>query len=163
MTNDRFAHHLERLDIPADRAEALALMPVCYVAWADGPPSRRVAWRVHRLAQHLLHGSQAEVRAVVAPWLVAPPAPETVSEACDVLRRLAAAPDEHNVTFVELAALPCYAEWVARANGRRVDAPRAVTPSQARALQQLGAWLAVDVGEPWAVVIEELEPSTAAA
>ncbi|MEQ9322353.1 MAG: hypothetical protein RIF41_24520 [Polyangiaceae bacterium] len=163
MMTDRFSEDLERLNVPAERAEMLALIPVCYVAWAEGAPSPRAARRVFRLAKHYAQAPDADLRELVAPWLGAPPRPETVSEACHVLRRLAAAPDEHGVTFDVLTTLPCHAEWVARADGNRVDAPQAVTSLQAGALEQVGEWLTVDAGEPWAVVIRELAPSSAAA
>ncbi len=155
MERDRMSVALEQLGIPPDDFRVLKLLPLVYVAWADGEMEEVKKDRIHEFATQNYDLSPAGI-AVLRRWLKERPSHEYVVEGLHALYRLAKANDDIEVDFSELPALLSYAEALARSNSRALDRPEGVSPIADSALEEIARELHIDHGESWTQLLDEL-------
>jgi hypothetical protein len=155
MRKDRLVASLKHLGIAASDYRVLKLLPLIYVAWADGKMERVQKERIHDHAVRHHELSQGGMR-VLSEWLDRPPSHEYVLEGLRDLYRLALAEDDLEVDFGELAGLLSYAEALARTTANALDEPVAVGPEEEAALEEMARELHVEHGLSWARLLEEL-------
>ena len=160
MQRDKLKKSFERLGIRPSDYRVLKLLPLIYVAWADGKMENIERERIHSFAARHYDLGAAAV-AVLEGWLQKPPTPEYIAEGLHDIYCLALAPDDMEIDFSELPALLSYAEGIARTTAAALDQPAAVTPSEERALIDIAAALHIDHGESWARLLEELRDRAA--
>jgi hypothetical protein len=144
------------LGIDPSDYRVLKLLPLVYVAWADGRMEEVERSRLLELASRSfgigLSGAQ-----VLHEWLSAPPSHEYLRRALRDLLALARAPEEIDVALDELPALLAYAEGIARSTATALDAPWAVTAEEEAALAEIARLLNIDNGTSWATLLRELD------
>ena len=113
MQRDRLRHSFRRLGIPAKDYKVLKLLPLVYVAWADGKMEGIERDRIHSYAARH-YDLSASGLAMLEGWLTRPPARDYIDEALRDIYFLAHARDDMEVDFSELPALLSYAEGIAR-------------------------------------------------
>lgn len=155
MERDRLRHSLSELGIRPCDYQVLKLLPLIYVAWADGAMGSLSKERIHSFAARHFDLSSGGF-AVLNRWLAKPPTHAYVAEALRDMYFLARAPDDMEVDFSELPALLSYAEGVARSKPVALDDPASVTANEDRALEELARELHIDHGESWAKLLQEL-------
>ena len=155
MNRDRMRRSLERLNIPVSDVRVLKLLPLVYVAWADGKMERVEKERINNFAASQFDLSQAGA-AVLSWWLSTPPTHQYIAEGLHDIFLLARAVDEPAIDFSELPGIISYAEGIARSTARALDQPTAVSPPEERALEEIARELHVDHGESWAKLLQEL-------
>jgi tellurite resistance protein len=155
MQRDTLRRSFKRLGIPAKDYKVLKLLPLIYVAWADGKIEALERSRIHSYAARHYDLSASGV-AVLSRWLNAPPDHDYIAEALRDIYFLARAPDDLEVDFSELPALLSYAEGVARTTADALDQPASVTPEEEKALEELAQALHIDHGQSWAKLLRDL-------
>lgn len=156
---------------PADRAEleqnlaalglkrstyrALMLLPLVYVAWADGKIEHVELERILGFAQSRLHLTP-DTTSVLENWLKEPPSAHYVEQGLQGLLGVALHEDMLDVDVDELPDLVLHAEAIARATADALDDPNAVTPEEELALAEIARLLEVDGGTTWKRVLESL-------
>lgn len=155
MERDRLRHSLEGLGIHPRDYQVLKLLPLIYVAWAEGQMDPLKRERIHSFAARHFDLSSSGF-AVLDRWLAKPLTHGYVAEALRNMYFLARAPDDMEIDFSELPALLSYAEGVARSKPGALDEPRNVTPKEDSALEELARELHIDHGESWAKLLAEL-------
>jgi hypothetical protein len=158
MQRDRLLASLSHLGIPPSDYRVLKLLPLIYVAWADGKMEKVQKERIHDHALRHHELGPGGMR-VLAQWLDQPPSHEYVIEGLRDLYRLALAEDDLEVDFSELAGLLSYAEALARTTANALDQPLAVSPEEEAALEEMARELHVEHGLSWARLLEELGPN----
>jgi len=155
MQRDHLRRSFRRLGLmPADY-KVLKLLPLIYVAWADGKMESIEKERIHSYAARHYDLSASGV-AMLRTWLNQPPAHSYVAEALRDIYFLARARDDMEVDFSELPALLSYAEGVARTTAEALDQPTAVAPEEDEALEEIARELHIDHGKSWAKLLKEL-------
>ncbi|MEO6599572.1 MAG: hypothetical protein ABIQ16_06840 [Polyangiaceae bacterium] len=156
MEIDRLSGSLQRLGIQPSDYRVLKLLPLIYVAWADG---KMESVKKERVQSHAAreYDLSAGGMAVLDRWLSHRPSHEYVSEGLHDILFLAKAPDDMEVDFSELPALLSYAEGIARSTGAALDQPGAVSPNADRALEEIARELHIDHGESWGKLLKELK------
>jgi hypothetical protein len=155
MRRDRLKQALRRLDIPPEDHGVIKLLPLIYVAWADGKMERVRKDRIHAFAtKHYDLSSQG--MAILNRWLESPPSHEYIAEGLRDIYLLAVADDDMEVDFSELPALISYAEGVARSTAEALDRPEAVSPASDVALEEIARELHIEHGESWGKLLKEL-------
>ena len=155
MERDSMRSSLERLRIPVGDIRVLKLLPLIYVAWADGKMERVKKERIHTYAAGEYDLSPAGA-AVLNWWLSERPTHQYIAEGLHDIFLLARAADEPAIDFSELPGIISYAEGIARSTARALDEPTAVSPREERALEEIARELHVDHGESWAKLLDEL-------
>ena len=155
MQRDKMKKSLERLGIPVDDYRVLKLLPLIYVAWADGKMEHVKRERIHYFAAREYELSAAGV-AVLERWLTEPPSHAYVTEGLHDILLLARANDDMEVDFSELPALLSYAEGIARSTAIALDHPDAVSKEADNALEEVARELGIDHGESWGKLLGEL-------
>ena len=156
MLRDRLRSSLKHLGINNSNYRVLKLLPLVYVAWADGRIEAEQERRLLGLAHnHFQIGEQGE--ALLRQWIRERPSKEYVREGLRDILLLAQAPDDWNFEVEELPGLLAYAEAIARTTAEAMDAPTAVDPQEEEALRVIARELGVDDGESWAQLISELQ------
>jgi len=155
MERDKMKKSLERLGIPVDDYRVIKLLPLIYVAWADGKMERVKRDRIHFFASREYELSAAGV-AVLDGWLTRRPSHAYVSEGLHDILLLARASDDMEVDFSELPALLSCAEGIARSTAVALDRPDAVSPAADKALEEIARELGIDHGESWGKLLGEL-------
>lgn len=152
--------YLAPLGVDALSHRVLKLLPLVYVAWADGKMEGVERERIEHIARDkfLLGPSGA---AMLSSWLDAPPKLEFVKEGIARLRLLADGEPEPMLDMEELHELVTYAEWIARATAGAVDDPKAITPEEEVVLGELAQAFGVDNGTSWAKLLHDLGPTIA--
>ncbi len=150
---------LERLGIPVDDYRVIKLLPLIYVAWADGKMEDVKQDRIHYFASREYDLSPAGV-AVLNRWLSKRPSDAYIAEGLHDIFMLAQASDEMEVDFSELPALVSYAEAIARSTASALDQPEAVSPAADRAIDQIARELRIDHGESWGRLLGELRQAS---
>src|SRR3954453_6494461 len=79
MERDHMRNALERLGIPPDDFRVLKLLPLIYVAWADGTIETEQQARIHDFAMRNYELSPAGI-AILNRWLTHRPTHEYVKE-----------------------------------------------------------------------------------
>lgn len=155
MQRDKMKKSLEHLGIPLDDYRVLKLLPLIYVAWADGKMERVKRDRIHYFASREYELSAAGV-AVLDRWLTERPSHAYVTEGLHDIFLLAQAKDDLEVDFSELPALLSYAEGIARSTALALDRPEAVSREADKALEEIARELGIDHGESWGKLLSEL-------
>ncbi len=155
MQRDKLKHSLDHLGIPVDDYRVLKLLPLIYVAWADGKMESVKLDRIHYFASREYELSAAGV-AVLNGWLTKRPSHAYIAEGLHDILLLAQASDDGEVDFSELPALLSYAEGIARSTAIALDHPGAVTVAADHALEEIARELHIDHGESWAQLLSEL-------
>jgi len=155
MERDRLKRSLAHLGIRAEDYRVLKLLPLIYVAWADGKMESVKNERIHYFAAREYDLSAAAV-AVLDRWLTERPTHEYIQEGLRDIYRLAKASDDMELDFSELPALLSYAEGIARSTAQAMDQPTAVSPGADRALEEIARELHIDHGESWGKLLSEL-------
>ena len=153
MLRDNLRLSLRHLGINDSNYKVLKLLPLIYVAWADGKiePAQQV--RLLDLAHnHFQIGARGEQ--LLKQWIEKRPDKEYFLEGLHDVLLLAHAPDEWE--FDELQGLLTHAEAIARTTAEAMDAPTAVDPEEEQALELIAKELGVDDGESWAQLMQEL-------
>jgi hypothetical protein len=150
---------LKRLGIRASNYKVLKLLPLVYVAWANGTLTPEREERLVDLAHnHFAIGKDGEL--ILRKWLKERPSVAYIREGLHDLLLLARASDEGNFELEELPGLLAYAEAIARTTAKAMDAPTSVTAAEERALADIARELGVDEGESWAALLRELDAAS---
>jgi hypothetical protein len=144
-----------RLDIPPNDFHVLKLLPLIYVAWADGKMELVKKDRIHNFAAQAYDLTPAGT-ALLDGWLSERPSHEYIAEGLRDIYLLALAGDIGEMGFAELPSRLSYAEGIARSTANAMDQPEAVSPGEDRALQEIARELHVDHGKSWARLLKEL-------
>jgi hypothetical protein len=152
---DHVRRSIQHLGIEPSDYRVLKLLPLIYVAWADGKMGNVRRERIHSFASRHFELS-AHAMAVLERWLEAPPSAAYVREGLHDIYLLALAVDDGEFDFSELPSLIAYAEGVARSTAEALDQPSAVTEEQERALEDIAHELHIDHGESWGKLLREL-------
>jgi hypothetical protein len=155
MQRDKLRRSLERLGIPVGDCRVLKLLPLVYVAWADGKMEQAERERIHLFAARAYDLSPAGA-AVLERWLSSCPSRDYIFEGMRDIYRLAVASDDSEIDPSELPSLLAYAEAIARSTALALDEPAAVTEDEERALEHIARCLHVDHGESWARLLSLL-------
>jgi hypothetical protein len=155
MENDKMRRSLERLGVLPNDYRVLMLLPLIYVAWADGKMEFVKKDRIRNYAAGEYDLSPAGA-AVLNGWLSEPPTRAYIAEGLHDIYLMARAPDDIGMDLSELPAVLAYAEAIARSTATALDQPTAVSPSADRALENIARELHVDHGKSWTKVLDEL-------
>jgi hypothetical protein len=158
MRTDIIKLELLRLGIDPEDYRVLKLLPLVFVAWADGVIEPIERDRLFWLARFRF-GVDAAGESVLEDWLREPPPYPYVRRGMRHLLALALAPDEFELEPEDLRDLVADAELIARTTGPDPDSPWAVGPEEERALREVSAALHVDNGRTWASLLRELDSS----
>ncbi|HVU02963.1 MAG TPA: hypothetical protein VHE30_14485 [Polyangiaceae bacterium] len=155
MEHDRMKQALEKLQIPPEDFRVLKLLPLIYVAWADGKIDETQKQRIHDFAMEHYELGPAGI-AIMSRWLSERPTREYVAEGLHDIYLLARAEDDLEVDFSELAGLLSYAESIGRTTAKALGDPRGMSHAADAALHEIARELHVDHGESWGELLEEL-------
>lgn len=153
-------NYLSPLGVDGVSHRVLRLLPLVYVAWADGKMEGVERERIEHLAQEKFKLGPLGA-GILKGWLDAAPTREYVQEGIARLRALAMDDPEPLLDMEELHELVTYAEWIARATAGAVDDPKSVTPEEEEVLAELAQAFGVDNGVSWAKLLHELGPTIA--
>ena len=148
---------LSALGIDPDDYRVLKLLPLVFVAWADGTMEPIERDRLMCLARDF-HVSAGGV-SLLEDWIRCPPSLAYIRRGMRHLLALALAPDEIELELEDLRDLLGHAEAIARTTSSAPDSPFAVGPDEERALAEIARTLHVDIGVSWASLLRELETS----
>lgn len=155
MLRDRLRASLKHLGINDSNYKVLKLLPLIYVAWADGRIEPAQEERLLDLAHNYFaigpHGES-----LLRQWIAERPTKEYIREGLHDLLLLAHAPDDWGFDVEELHGLLAFAEAIARTTAEAMDAPTAVEPEEEQALRDIAHELRIDDGESWAALLREL-------
>jgi hypothetical protein len=155
MQRDKMRRALERLGIPPDDYRVLKLLPLIYVAWAEGTIEPEQQQRIHDFAMQNYELSPAGI-AILNRWLTHRPTHEYIAEGLHDIYLLALVGDDIEVDFSELPGLLSYAEAVGRSTARALDRPEGISRHSDAALEEVARELHIDHGESWAQLLEDL-------
>ncbi|HEV8248197.1 MAG TPA: hypothetical protein VGP93_20620 [Polyangiaceae bacterium] len=157
MSSDReeLERTLQALGLQRKTYRALMLLPLIYVAWADGKMERVEIKRIREIASQRLHLSP-ETMSALDRWLKKCPPRAHVEKGLEGLLGLALDDGYLDVDVSELPDLVVHAESIARATGKAFDDPTAISPEEDLALKDIARLLEVDGGATWKEVLEEL-------
>ena len=144
------------LGIDPENYRVLKLLPLVYVAWADGRMEGVERERIMVLARDHFRVGVTGAQ-LLEHWLAAPLPVGYVERGLSDLLALALSPDEFEIDVDELPQLLAHAELIARTTANALDAPWAVTPEEEHALAQVARLLRVDNGVSWAALLRELD------
>ncbi|HEY4158978.1 MAG TPA: hypothetical protein VGM29_12805 [Polyangiaceae bacterium] len=146
---------LMSLGIRPSSYRALMLLPLIYVAWADGKMESVEVEHIRRFARDRLHMTPDTV-AVLDNWLREAPSQTYVEVGLQGLLGVALDEDFFEVEVAELSDLLVHAEQIARATADALDDPTAVTAEEEVALGEIARLLEIDGGTTWKQVLEAL-------
>jgi hypothetical protein len=146
---------LASLGLKRSTYRALMLLPLVYVAWADGKIEHVELTRILEFAHARLHLTPDTV-AVLERWLHEAPSVSYVEQGLQGLLGIALREDMLDVDVDELPDLVVHAESIARATADAFDDPSAVTPEEEIAIGEIARLLEVDGGTTWKRVLESL-------
>ncbi len=146
---------MRQLGIDRSNYKVLKLLPLVYVAWANGAIEDVRRGRIVNIAHNRFSIGEAG-EAVLRGWLEAKPTRAYFDEGLQELRRLARAPDEWEFELDELQVLVAHAEAIARTTASAMDQPTSVTEAEEVALADVTRALGVDEGETWSRLVGEL-------
>jgi hypothetical protein len=155
MQADRMKRSLKHLGILPEDYRVLKLLPLIYVAWADGKIDTVKKERIHLFAARSYDLSASGV-AVLNRWLAERPSAEYIAEALHDIFLLAEARDDMEIDFSELPGLLFYAETIATEAGAALGQNQHASPEAEQALQEIAHELHIDHGESWAKLLDEL-------
>lgn len=147
---------LERLGIAYEDYRLLMLLPLVYVAWADGKMETVEAHRIVWLARRRFGIGDSGI-GLLERWLAAPPSREYIQHGLMELLFLARSPEVLEINLSDLQDLLLHAEAIARSTAAALDAPWAVGPAEEQALEDIARVLGIDNGVSWASLLRELD------
>lgn len=155
MELDRLRASLKHLKLDDSNYKVLKLLPLVYVAWADGRISPEQEDKLIELAHdHFQIGRRGEE--LLRAWIDKRPSTEYIQEALHEILLLAYAPDEWGFEVDELQGLLMHAEEIARYSANALGSPAAVGEQEKVALHKIAEELGVDDGETWAELLADL-------
>jgi len=134
---------------------ALMLLPLVYVAWADGKMESVEVERIRQFAAERLHLTP-DTAAVLNGWLKEAPSQHFVESGLRGLLGVALDEDFLEVDVAELPDLVLHSEAIARATAEAFNDPNAVTEEEEVALAEIARLLEVDGGATWKRVLDGL-------
>lgn len=155
------ATSLQALGFTPKNYRVLMLLPLVYVAWADGKMEDVEIERIDEIARErmLIHPSGLRI---LDGWLTKRPTEDYFREGLEDLFLLAQTEEgEPLVSPEELHALLTHAESIARATATALDAPTSVTPEEESALRDIAEALHVDNGSSWRRLLDDLDAGPA--
>jgi tellurite resistance protein len=158
MDRNDALEYLAPLGVDAISHRVLRLLPLVYVAWADGKMENVERERIEHVAKEKFLLGPAGM-AMLARWMEAPVPKEFVEQGIARLRMLAEGDPEPMLEAHELHDLLTYAEWIARATAGAVDDPKSVTPEEEAVLAELAEAFGLDNGTSWARLLADLGPT----
>jgi hypothetical protein len=144
------------LGVDPENYRVLKLLPLVYVAWADGRMESVEHERIMALARDHFRIGESGAQ-LLEYWLAAPLPLGYVERGLSDLLSLAFSPDEFEIDVDELPQLLAHAEAIARTTAAALDAPWAILPEEEAALAQVARLLRVDNGVSWAALLRELD------
>jgi hypothetical protein len=151
---DRLKSSLMHLGIPPADYRVLKLLPLIYVAWADGKMDAAKKERIHTFAVQS-YDLSASAAHVLEHWLEKPPPHAYIAEGLHDILLLAKAEDDMEIDFSELPGLLLHAETIATEAGAALGLKHS-SESAESALQEVAKELGIDHGESWAKLLDEL-------
>lgn len=153
--HDFMRRSIEHLGIRPEDYRVLKLLPLIYVAWADGKMDQVKRENIHTFAATHFDLS-AKASAVLQHWLDERPKDEYIREGLHELFLLASANDDIEVDFSELPGLLFYCETLGAEAGSRLGMKPHPSEKSEQALREVAQELHIDHGESWAKLLEEL-------
>lgn len=152
---------LRSLGFTAETYRVLMLLPLVYVAWADGKMDDAEIERIDDIAKARFHLGPKGL-AILDGWLFERPSKEYFDEGMQDLFLLAQSEDgEPLVHPEELHDLLVHCESIARASGHALDVPTGVSKEEENALVEIAGILGVDNGMSWGRLLDELDAGPA--
>lgn len=152
---------LKSLGFTAETYRVLMLLPLVYVAWADGHMDDAEIERIDEIAKTRFHLGPTGL-SILDGWLFERPTREYFNEGMKDLFYLAQAEDgEPLVHPEELHDLLVHCESIARASGHALNVPTGVTKEEEDALVEIARMLGVDNGVSWGRLLDELDAGPA--
>ena len=146
---------LAELGLQPSSYRALMLLPLVYVAWADGKMDSVESGHILEFARRRLHLTR-DTASVVDNWLREPPSRSYVERGLTGLLGIALSEEMLEVDVSELPDLLIHAEAIAAATGEALNDPTSVTPEEEEALAEIGRLLQVDSGATWKRLLDTL-------
>lgn len=144
---------MKELGLERKTYRALMLLPLVYVAWADGHVQHVERELILKFAKTRLHFT-ANTAAVLERWLKEAPSEEYVERGLQGLRGLALDEEMLEVDVDDLHDLVVHAEALAAATAEALNDPTSVTPEEEQALAEIARLLEVDGGATWKHVLD---------
>lgn len=154
-SSSSLAAALTDLGIDSENFRVLKLLPLVYVAWADGKIEHVERERLEDIALNRFYVGKSGA-AMLSAWLGSRPELDYFQRGLDHLFRVAQEEHEPLIHPEELHELLLHAESIARATANALDAPTAVTPEEEDALAEIARVLGVDNGVSWARMLDDL-------
>lgn len=152
---------LAQLGIKPEDHRILMLLPLAYVAWADGKMESVEIEKIDQIARERFLFRKSAVD-ILDGWLKERPTKEYFDEGMADLFLLAQTEDgEPLVHPEELYDLLHHASAIARASGRALDQKSAVVPEEEAALAEIAVAFGIDNGQPWRDLLDELDAGPA--
>lgn len=153
VTDSELERTLAGLGLAKSTYRALMLLPLVYVAWADGSVQNVERELILKFAAERLHLTP-ETTSVIERWLETPPTKEYLEVGLQGLLGIALDEGMLEVDVSELPDLVVHAEALAAATAETMHDPTSVTPEEEDALAEIAALLQVDSGSPWKSVLD---------
>lgn len=152
---------LAQLGITTSNYRVLMLLPLVYVAWADGKMEDVEITRIDDVARQRLFIELPGLE-ILDGWLREPPPKDLFDRGLRDLFLLAQTDSGDPLVHPEeLHELLSHAEAVARATASALDEPNAVTPEEEDALAEIARILHIDNGVSWGRLLDELDAGPA--
>ena len=149
------------LGLTPQNHRVLMLLPLVYVAWADGKMEDVEIERIDDIARKHFHFGKSGLD-ILDTWLKKRPTQDYFDEGLQSLFLLAQTEEgEPLIHPEELSDLLLHAEAIARATSRALDSPTAVTREEEHALAEIAMLLEVDNGVSWRKLLDELDAGPA--
>jgi hypothetical protein len=146
---------LAEMGLKPSTYRALLLLPLVYVAWADGKMEHVEVQLIESFARERLHLT-ADTVAILDGWLKARPSDAFVRNGLEKLLGIALDEEVIEVDVSELPDLLVHAEAIARATANSLNDPMNVTPEEEKALGEIARLLEVDSGATWGELLRTL-------
>lgn len=152
---------LGKLGFTPGNYRVLMLLPLVYVAWADGTMEDVEIERIDAIAKERFFTDTSGLE-ILDNWLAERPSEEYFRQGLEDLFLLAQTEEgEPLVHAEELHELLSHAEAIARATAHAFDDPRAVTKEEEVALSEVAKLLRVDNGMSWRRLLDDLDAGPA--
>lgn len=152
---------LAALGITPENHRVLMLLPLAYVAWADGKMEDVEIEKIDQIAKERFFFKKSAID-ILDGWLKQRPSQAYFEEGFQDLFLLAQTEDGDPLVHPEeLYELLHHATAIARASGRALDAKSAVVPEEEAALGEIAKLLGIDNGLSWRRLLDELDAGPA--
>ena len=148
---------LSSLGITPQNNRVLMLLPLVYVAWADGKMEDVEIVRIDQMAKDKFRLDKSGLD-ILDGWLARRPTRDYFNQGLQDLFLLAQIEEGDPLVHPEeLHDLLVHSEAIARATAHALDAPTSVAPEEEDALKEIALVLGVDNGVSWRRLLDELE------